>query len=34
MPPLGGTPEALQESVVRDIGMIRKLLDDAGFVPQ
>jgi len=34
VPPLGGTPEALQESVVRDIGMIRKLLDDAGFVPQ
>jgi len=34
VPPLGGSPEALQESVVRDIGMIKKILDAAGFTPQ
>ncbi|MEI2416430.1 tripartite tricarboxylate transporter substrate binding protein [Orrella sp. JC864] len=34
VPPLGGSPETLQASVVRDIGMIKKLLDDSGYVPQ
>lgn len=34
VPALGGTSESLQQSVVRDIGMIKKMLDDAGFVAQ
>jgi hypothetical protein len=34
VPPLGGTPEELQASVVADIERVRKALAAVGFQPQ